>query len=128
MRKALANMVACFLILTLAACGGNNENAAPTDNGLTETGVAPSEELVIKATNYSFDQKEYHLKKGVPVKIIFDNVEGNHGVLIPGLDLHLDQENSSKVITPDKAGKFEISCAIFCGAGHTSMISEIIVE
>ncbi|HEY2494743.1 MAG TPA: cytochrome C oxidase subunit II [Paenibacillus sp.] len=128
MRKTLAIIISCFLILTLAACGGNKDNADPTDNGLTETGVAPSEELVIKATNYSFDQKEYHLKKDVPVKIIFDNAEGNHGVLIPGLNLQLDQKKSSKVITPDKAGRYEISCSIFCGPGHTTMISEIIVE
>ncbi|MGF7046686.1 cytochrome c oxidase subunit 2 [Paenibacillus sp. DS2015] len=128
MRKTLAIIISCFLILSLAACGGNNDNAAPTNSGLTETGVAPSEELVIKATNYNFDQKEYHLKKGVPVKIIFDNAEGNHGVLIPGLNLQLDQKNSSKVITPDKAGTYEITCSVFCGTGHTSMISKIIVE
>ncbi|GAB6988356.1 cupredoxin domain-containing protein [Paenibacillus pini] len=127
MKKTLGFMISCMLLFVLSACGSTNDKTT-ADSGVTETGVAPSEELVIKATNYAFDKQEYHLKKGVPVKITFDNAEGNHGVLIPGLELQLDREHPSKVVTPNKAGEFELACSVFCGTGHTAMLAKVIVD
>jgi cytochrome c oxidase subunit 2 len=128
MKKTMAWLAACMLILVLAACGGNKQSADSGSSGESDAGVTASEELVIKASNYEFDQPEYHLKKGVPVNIVYENVNGNHGILVPELNLQLDTKNSSKVITPDKVGEFEMSCSVFCGSGHSSMISKIIVE
>ncbi|WP_343224594.1 cytochrome C oxidase subunit II [Paenibacillus sp. ACRSA] len=124
MKKSIAWLVACMLIMVLAACGsGNSSNGSDADPGITA-----SEELVIKASNYEFDKPEYHLKKGVPVNIIYENTNGNHGLLVPELKLQLDIQNTSKVIVPDQVGEFEMSCSVFCGSGHSSMISKIIVE
>ncbi|MEO2204512.1 cytochrome C oxidase subunit II [Paenibacillus pabuli] len=128
MKKTMAWLAACMLILVLAACGGGQQSADSGSSGEPEADVTASEELVIKASNYEFDQPEYHLKKGVPVNIVYENVNGNHGILVPELNLQLDTKNSSKVITPDKVGEFEMSCSVFCGSGHSSMISKIIVE
>ncbi|GGH54177.1 cytochrome C oxidase subunit II [Paenibacillus silvae] len=124
MKKGMAWLAACMLILVLAACG----NANDSNSQASEPEVAASEQLVIKASNYEFDQPEYRIKKGVPVKIVYENVNGNHGLLVPELNLQLDTQKNSKVITPDKAGEFEMSCSVFCGSGHSSMISKIIVE
>ncbi|WP_353621520.1 cytochrome C oxidase subunit II [Paenibacillus illinoisensis] len=128
MKKTMAWLAACMLILVLAACGASNQSAGSDSSGESDAGVTASEELVIKASNYEFDQPEYHLKKGVPVNIVYENVNGNHGILVPELNLQLDTKNNSKVITPDKVGEFEMSCSVFCGSGHSSMISKIIVE
>ncbi|WYU86575.1 cytochrome C oxidase subunit II [Paenibacillus sp. FSL H8-0283] len=129
MKKGITWLAACMLILVLTACGGVKQSAESGSNGSdADAGVTASEELVIKASNYEFDQPEYHLKKGVPVNIVYKNENGNHGILVPELNLQLDTRNSSKVITPDKAGEFEMSCSVFCGSGHSSMISKIIVE
>ncbi|KKO52940.1 cytochrome c oxidase subunit II [Paenibacillus sp. DMB20] len=128
MKKTLALIVSCMLLFVLAACGGDKDSASPNETGVTDTGVAPEAELVISATNYQFDKQEYTLKKGVPVKITFKNEEGNHGVLIPALNLQLDSKNDSAVVTPDKTGEFDISCSIMCGPGHTKMISKLIIE
>ncbi|CAI6018686.1 hypothetical protein PAECIP112173_00165 [Paenibacillus sp. JJ-100] len=122
MKKGMTWLAACMLILVLAACGSNNDSQA------SEPEATASEQLVIKASNYEFDQPEYRLKKGVPVKIVYENVNGNHGLLVPELNLQLDTQKSSKVITPEKTGEFEMSCSVFCGSGHSSMISKIIVE
>jgi cytochrome c oxidase subunit 2 len=124
MKKGMAWLAACMLILVLAACGNANDSSSQA----SEPEVAASEQLVIKASNYEFDQPEYRIKKGVPVKIVYENVNGNHGILVPELNLQLDTQKNSKVITPDKAGEFEMSCSVFCGSGHSSMISKIIVE
>ncbi|MNH39813.1 Alternative cytochrome c oxidase subunit 2 [compost metagenome] len=64
----------------------------------------------------------------MPVKIIFKNEDGNHGILIPELELRLDAKTSSRVIIPEEAGTFEITCAIMCGSGHSSMSAQMIVE
>ncbi|MGM1048535.1 MAG: cytochrome C oxidase subunit II [Bacillota bacterium] len=128
MKKTLALITSCMLLLLLAACGGDKEAAPTNGTGVTDTGVAPEAELVISGSNYQFDQPEYTLKKGVPVKITFKNEEGNHGVLIPVLNLQLNSKNNTAVVTPDKTGEFDISCSIMCGPGHTKMISKLIIE
>ncbi|GAB6926817.1 hypothetical protein JCM10914A_08000 [Paenibacillus sp. JCM 10914] len=125
MRKGMALLISCMLLFVLAACGGEEPQG---NSGITDTGVAPEAELVIKGTDFEFDQAEYHLKKGVPVQITYENEKGNHGIMIPALGLQLDRKNNTTVVTPDKAGEFEVSCSIMCGAGHSQMISKIIIE
>jgi cytochrome c oxidase subunit 2 len=122
MKKTIAFMATSVLLLVLAACGSGS-NTSSEDNNIT-----PEAELTIEATDYQFDQPEYHLKKGVPVKITFKSKEGNHGMLVPGLKLQLSGKSQSKTIIPEEAGEFELACSIMCGTGHTTMISKIIVE
>ncbi|MNC55506.1 Alternative cytochrome c oxidase subunit 2 [compost metagenome] len=68
------------------------------------------------------------MKKGVPVNIVFKNESGNHGILVPELNLRLDGKDSSQVIVPEEAGTFEMTCAIMCGSGHSGMSAKVIVE
>ncbi|HEY4391282.1 MAG TPA: cytochrome C oxidase subunit II, partial [Paenibacillus sp.] len=103
MKKTIALMATSVLLLVLAACGSGS-NTSSEDNNIT-----PEAELTIEATNYQFDQPEYHLKKGVPVKITFKSKEGNHGMLVPGLRLQLSGKNESKTIVPKEAGEYEMS-------------------
>lgn len=130
MIRKFAILLSTALILILAACGSanGNPNASVNNTGAASPEITAEEEIVIKATNYSFDQEEYHLKKGVPVKIIFENESGNHGILVPELKLRLDAKTSSQVIVPGEAGTFEMTCAIMCGSGHSAMSAKVIVE
>ncbi|GIO42669.1 MULTISPECIES: cupredoxin domain-containing protein [Paenibacillus] len=123
MRKTIALLMLCVLLTLASACSSNSNSAAST-----EAQVKPEAELVIEAVNYEFDQKEYRVKKDVPVQITFKNVEGNHGILIPGLRVQLSGKKDSVVITPKEAGKYEIACSIMCGSGHGTMVSTLIVE
>lgn len=123
MKKKIALLISSFILLILAACG----NASNSSSSAQEN-VKPEAELVIKATNFEFDQQEYRVKKDVPLQITFENVEGNHGILIPGLSLQLSGKKTSAVVIPSKAGEYEVSCSIMCGAGHGTMVSKIIVE
>lgn len=125
-----AILLSILFVLMLTACGGNSGNQAPSSgtNAAANSEIVPEDEIVITATNYSFDQKEYHLKKGVPVKIVFENESGNHGILVPELKLRLDAKTSSQVIVPEEAGTFEMTCSIMCGSGHSGMSAKVIVE
>ncbi|WP_340022215.1 cupredoxin domain-containing protein [Paenibacillus sp. FSL K6-1096] len=125
-KSAMAASV--LLALLLSACGANGNSNSESANNAAESSLTAEEEIVITATNYSFDQQEYHLKQGVPVKITFVNESGNHGILVPEMKLRLDAKNSSKVVLPEKAGTYEMTCAIMCGSGHSGMIAKIIVE
>ncbi len=130
MIRRFAMLLSIGFLLILAACGGtgNNTGTANNKDGAAAAGITAEEELIISATNYSFDQNEYHLKKGIPVNIVFKNESGNHGILVPELDLRLDGKESSRVIVPEEAGTFEMTCAIMCGSGHSGMSAKVIVE
>ncbi|AKG33989.1 cytochrome c oxidase subunit II [Paenibacillus durus] len=124
-------LLSIALLLMLAACGGNSGNGGNAADSGKESAVSPAaaeEKVVIKASNFSFDKKEYHLKKGVPVQITFENESGHHGILVPELNLQLDEKNNSQVIVPEQTGTFRMTCAIFCGSGHSQMSADIIVE
>lgn len=121
MTKQLLRLAATLsLAAALSACGSQQDEAG------TESSQTASSELTIKAVNYKFDQAEYHVKAGEPVKLILDS-KGNHGIEIAALDLKLSPSHKSQVITP-KAGTYEFSCTILCGSGHTDMQAKLIVE
>ncbi|OBZ11832.1 cytochrome C oxidase subunit II [Bacillus sp. FJAT-27264] len=129
MKSKIALFLSLFCVLILAACANSGSNVAGSStNAVKEPEIQAETELVIKAKNYSFDQEEYHLKKGVPVKIIFENESGNHGILVPELNLQLSGKKNTKVIVPEETGTFQMTCSIMCGAGHTGMIANVIVE
>ncbi|MFC5471777.1 cupredoxin domain-containing protein [Cohnella suwonensis] len=84
--------------------------------------------LKIKATNYNFDEAEYHVKAGTNYKIKFSNTLGKHGVEIVGLDVELSADAPEMEVTFDKPGTYEMKCSIMCGTGHGTMTSKFIVE
>jgi cytochrome c oxidase subunit 2 len=114
------------LMLVVAACGGNEKESA--NNAANSAGAAESAstEVVIKASNWEFDQAEYALPKDTPVKLTLENLSGAHGFEIVGTDVKI-RGNSSDVVTLP-AGTYEIKCNVVCGAGHTKMTSTIVVS
>ncbi|WP_458119606.1 cytochrome C oxidase subunit II [Paenibacillus sp. Z6-24] len=140
MKKYIVASMTIAMMLLTSACGSQSEtseHANHQQSGVTDTGVATSDntsgsaqgtQLVVKATNYQFDQPEYHVKKGEPVTIVFDNVQGNHGLMIPALNVNLNARDSSITVTPQEAGTFDMACSIMCGSGHSSMVAKLIVD
>lgn len=91
--------------------------------------LKPGQELLkIKATNFEFDQKEYHVKAGTLYKIKFSNSLGNHGAEIVGLNVEMSKDAPEMEVTFDKPGEYELHCSIMCGQGHAGMKSKFIVE
>jgi cytochrome c oxidase subunit 2 len=83
--------------------------------------------LKITATNFEFDQKEYHVKAGTTYKIKFSNKLGNHGAEIKDLGINMSKDNPSVDFKFDKPGTYELHCSIMCGQGHGNMKSVVIV-
>jgi len=127
--KTRLGTIAAALVLAaaLTACGSNGENASAGNlNGSTEAGTATaSEELVIKATNWEFDQQEYVIPKDTDVKLTL-KTSGVHGIAISNTNVDL-KGNKSTVVNL-KAGTYEISCNIPCGTGHRNMKATLTVQ
>jgi cytochrome c oxidase subunit 2 len=89
---------------------------------------AGTELLKITATNFNFDQPEYHVKAGKTYLIKFSNNLGKHGAEFKGMNLNFNESHPSATFKFDKPGKYEIHCSQMCGQGHAQMQSTLIVE
>jgi cytochrome c oxidase subunit II len=78
--------------------------------------------------DFVFDQKEYHVKAGEPVRLILKNKSGIHGLAIKDLNIDLEGDKLTQDVTFDKPGTYEIYCSVMCGVGHADMKSVLIVE
>jgi cytochrome c oxidase subunit 2 len=131
MKKLLGLLLTFTLVFALSACSTKKtetagEVVAPAKaEGTTEA----STELLLKASDqtFKFDQEEYTIKKGVPVKLTLVNESGSHGLTISGLDVQLNDSAMSQTITPDKEGTYTIKCNVPCGGGHMTMTAKLIV-
>jgi cytochrome c oxidase subunit 2 len=87
--------------------------------------------IQITAKRFEYSPKEIHLKKGEPVILEFKTEDRKHGFKVPELGLAAvikPGEVTSLPLTPDKTGRFEFHCHLFCGSGHEGMTGAIIVE
>ncbi|MDB5055076.1 MAG: cytochrome c oxidase subunit [Bacilli bacterium] len=132
MKKILTLFMALTLVFVLSACGSKADDAssAVTVPGKAVGTTDAATEVIFKASakTFTFDQAEYRVKKGEAVKLTLQNVDGVHGVSIKELNVELKGAKLSQVVTPDKAGTYEISCIVICGTGHMTMKSKLIVE
>jgi cytochrome c oxidase subunit 2 len=131
MKKILGLILILTLAFALTACGSKKDDAAnDIVDPVKASGTAEaSTELLIKASDktFKFDQEEYTIKVGEPIKLTLVNESGTHGVTISGLDVKLNKDNLSQIITPEKAGTYTIQCNVPCGGGHMNMSAKLIV-
>lgn len=124
MKKWIVSMAAVGLIFALSACGAKEAPKASEP----ANGNAAAQQVKLVATNFQFDQKEYKVKKGEDVTFSLENKQGMHAVQISGVNVGLDNNNKTKTVKIDKAGKYDIVCSLPCGQGHATMKSTLIVE
>jgi cytochrome c oxidase subunit 2 len=129
-------IVTIFLVLLLAACGSNQASPTPAQSVKPPESTTPASapplaagpvEIQIKAKNFEFEPKEIHVKKGEKVKLTLINSEGAHGFAIPEYKLDLKQPGTVEFVA-DQAGTFAFSCSVVCGAGHSKMTGQLIVN
>lgn len=118
-------LLALAFVLVLVACGSKNNNA---DNaaGSSSPAASASEQIVIKAKSWEFDQAEYVIPKDTPVKITVENLSGAHGIENKDAGIKI-RGGKSEVVTL-AAGTYEIKCNIPCGAGHSEMKAKLVVQ
>ncbi|MEB3101090.1 cupredoxin domain-containing protein [Ferviditalea candida] len=127
MKRIKLAMLGTAIIMALSACGSKEDSASNSD-AASSADAANAKEIKLVATNFQYDQPEYHVKKGEPVKFVLELKQGAHGAEIKELGVNLDFNKKTQVVVPNQAGTFEIRCDIPCGPGHYNMVSKLIVE
>lgn len=86
--------------------------------------VAPTV-IYVNASRFAFAPNIIRVKQGKHVKIVIDNKDTVHGMIIPDLGV---SGIDSVEFTADKAGTFAFRCPTMCGSGHRDMTGTLIVE
>lgn len=127
MKKWLVLSGIMLLAVILAACGANNKgNSADPITNPADPSEATSE-IVIQASNYTFDKEEYRIKVGETVNIKVDSIDGVHAVKIVKTDYNI-KNNQTVAVNFAKPGAYTMICSQPCGTGHNQMKATLIVE
>jgi len=84
----------------------------------------------ISASSFEFKPSEITVKKGVPVVLEIASQDHHHGFRLSEFHLRADiQPGVTEKIrfVPDKIGKFNFLCDVFCGEGHEEMSGTLTV-
>lgn len=87
-------------------------------------------EIKVVARKFEFQPSTITVRKGEPVKLLVTSEDVDHGIAIEAFGIGQQvKAKQTKVIefTPDREGKFEFSCSVFCGDGHPQMVGQLIV-
>ncbi|MGH8578682.1 MAG: cytochrome c oxidase subunit II [Gammaproteobacteria bacterium] len=74
---------------------------------------------------------DLHLPLGKPIKVLLRSKDVVHDFYVPHFRVKMDAVPglvSGLWFTPTKTGTFEIACAEYCGVGHHTMRSRVVVE
>ncbi len=107
-----------------------------------KTQVAPNEALEITVTAkkwvWAFEYpdgtrtlNELHLQVGKPVRFIMTSEDVIHDFYAPEMRVKMDvipNRYTELWFQPDKEGVFHLTCAEYCGKGHSDMKANIIVD
>jgi cytochrome c oxidase subunit 2 len=86
--------------------------------------------IKVVAKKFDFTPNTIHLKQGETVELELTTEDVVMGFNLPYLKVRADiipGRVSRLRMTPDKAGKLDFFCDIFCGSGHEEMTGTIIV-
>ena len=118
-RTNVATVVAVLGLLAMAADWHRLASAKAPAGG--------EQVIHMTAKKFEYTPNEITLKKGVPVTIEITSLDRDHGFKVPELGVRADVkpgETTRVRIVPDRVGRFEFRCDVFCGSGHEDMAGE----
>jgi cytochrome c oxidase subunit II len=97
---------------------------------ITEGIPAAQTEIKVVAKRFRFEPAQITVRKGSRVRLVVTSIDVDHGIAINefGIEKRV-KKGATEIIefSPNKAGKFVISCPVFCGDGHADMTGELVV-
>ncbi len=92
----------------------------------------PYQVVKVTASDWKWTLSSKHLKYGETVKFLVKSIQGVHGFSIVGTNISsaVTAGDSQKVIywVPQAKGVYTIACNVYCGAGHSSMVTSFSVS
>jgi cytochrome c oxidase subunit 2 len=105
--------------------------AAAAAAGTLALGAARAPRIVpVVARKFVFLPNEITLRRGEPVVLEFTAPEVVMGFFAPALDLRavIVPGTPARIpFTPDRVGRYDFLCDIFCGDGHEGMSGHLVV-
>lgn len=121
-------MFALFLVASAMAVVFSIKAALEKTDLVEETAIADNE-LRIIGKDFEFNESTYYVAAGEPLVITYYNEAGGgvHEIVISNTNIHLAHGDRVEYVF-DKPGEFDVSCSVFCGEGHQTMVSKLIVQ
>ncbi len=93
---------------------------------------AQGEEQVVHVTarKFAYEPSEITVRKGVPVVLEITSLDRDHGFRLDAFGVRAEVhpgEVTRVRLVPDRVGRFEFACNVFCGEGHEDMSGELVV-
>ena len=114
----LLALIAGIYLYSNSSSESSTGNVINSQDGKTHT-------INIKASRFQFDPGTITVKKGEHVKLVIDNVDTTHGIVIPTLGVSGIDSVEFDATTP---GTYEFKCPTMCGSGHRDMKGTLIIE
>ena len=73
---------------------------------------------------------EIRVPQGKPVKFILSASDVIHGFYLPDFRIKMDMipgRITTLWMQPDRPGRYQIFCTVYCGTGHSNMLAQLIV-
>jgi len=102
------------------------KNESSSANVVSDGGDSEDVRVInIDAEKFQYSPEAITVKKGERVRIVINNKDFNHGMVIPDLGV---SGIDSVEFTADKEGTFEFKCPTPCGNGHKEMKGILVVQ
>lgn len=93
-------------------------------------GAAEERVIQVTARRFAYDPSEIVVKKGEPVVLEITSLDRDHGFELEAFGVRADVKPGEVTrvrLVPDRIGRFEFACDVFCGDGHEEMSGELVV-
>lgn len=93
--------------------------------------ISKIKEIKLEAFRFGFSPDPVVVKQGDIVRLEVTSRDVTHGVHIKqyGINVAVKKGETKKIeFFAKKAGKFDITCSVYCGPGHPNMRGRLIVE
>ncbi|MBI3816507.1 cupredoxin domain-containing protein [Candidatus Peregrinibacteria bacterium] len=106
--------------------------AQNSQSSATAQQSSPSVKIIqVTAQRWTFSPNVIRVKKGQKVTIVAYSLDVPHGFAAPDLGINETLTPGQRItfdLPTDRSGTFAFFCSIPCGAGHTTMRGQIIIE
>ena len=111
-------------VLAFVVAGSASPRAEPSG--------APARTIEITASRYRFEPDVIEVRQGERVVLVVRSADTNHGIAIKELGVKAKiPEGGSPVsieLATDRPGTYTVSCAQYCGSGHSKMKARLVVS
>jgi cytochrome c oxidase subunit 2 len=119
-----------ILFILLLVAGGSLGGFARL---ATQPAALPEQIVDVTAERFSFTPSEIRTAVGTTLVIRVSSEDTDHGFYIIGTDVNIEipkrgRGTATVRFTPDRTGRYTFECSQICGAGHSFMRGEIVVQ